>query len=125
MEITGDPTAEYFEAIRRHPHQPLLSNFKGTLRFEIESGDRVDKWRIEIRYGAVAISTDELEADSIIRSSRTLFNEIATGQENILASLLRGALTVEGDLQAVFLAGRLLALQPLRSGEPGSARSSR
>src|SRR5262245_22158067 len=38
-------------------------------------------------------------ADSLISTDRVLFDQITNGQVNVLAAVLRGAVTVDGDLE--------------------------
>jgi putative sterol carrier protein len=60
------------------------------------------------------VSDENVEADCVVRADRSLFDAIASGEENMMAAGLRGALTFEGD------AHLLLAFQRLFPGPPGS-----
>ena len=64
--------------------------------------------------GDLAVSRQNLRADCVVSADKALFDEIASGETNVMAALLRGALRVEGDIQLLALFQRLF---------PGPSRS--
>ena len=113
-----DPTVRYFEEISRH-HYEVLEKVNGTVRFDIADGERTDRWTLVVQQGDIRVSGGGQEADCIIRLDRALFDRLATGEESAIASLLRGGLTVEGDLRLLFLMGRLLPGPQMRLKNSG------
>jgi putative sterol carrier protein len=93
----ADPTAEFFESLRRHAHEPLLEHVKGTLRFELADDDQVEHWFVAVDNGDLAVSHLRRRADCTLRAPKRLFAGVARGEVNAMAAVLRGAVDVEGD----------------------------
>src|SRR4051794_3089326 len=100
-------TTDFFDALARRGHEPLLGTTSGTVRIELENGARDERWLVTIAKGDVAVSHGNTPADCTIRADSALFAAIVDGEENALASVLRGAVEIEGDW------GLLLAFQRL------------
>jgi putative sterol carrier protein len=92
-----DATTEFFSALEARRHEPLLENERGTLRFDLTSGKRTTRWLIEIEDGDVSISHRNSKADCVVRTKKSLFDGIASGQQNAMAAVLRGEVGIEGD----------------------------
>jgi putative sterol carrier protein len=113
-------TAAFFGELAERGHEPLLENTKGTLRVELADGKRVDRWFVEVDNGDVAVSRKNVRADCTVRAKKELFDGIAGGKLNAFAAVLRGALTIDGDVEL------LVRLQRLFPGPPARrARASR
>ena len=110
----GDATTEFFDGLAQHGHRPMFEKVKGTMRFDLRDGDRTDRWLVTIDKGDVAISRRNARADCVLKADKHLFDGLASGDENAMAALLRGAIAVEGDPQLIVLFQRLLP------GPPGS-----
>ena len=110
----ADATTEFFEKLARRGHEPLLKKVTGTMRFDLAEGTRTDHYVVAVKHGAVAVSDENVEADCVVRADRSLFDGIASGEENLMAAMLRGALTFQGN------AHLLLAFQRLFPGPLGS-----
>ena len=114
-----DATTKFFEKLARRGHEPLLKKVTGTMRFDLAQGTRTDHYVVAVKHGSVALSDENVEADCVVRADRSLFDAIASGEENLMAAVLRGALTYQGDEHL------LLAFQRLFPGPPSSrARQS-
>jgi hypothetical protein len=114
-----DPTRSFFDDLVARGHEPLLQNDSGTLRFDLVGGRRVEHWYVSIDEGDIAVSHDEAAADTILRTERSVFDQIASGRMNALVSVLRGELVPEGDVRL------LMAFQRLFPGPPRSRASRR
>lgn len=110
-----DATAEFFEELGRRGHEPLLDKATGTLRFDLRRGKRIGRWLITIDKGDVTVSHKNAKADCVVRAEGGLFDRIASGRENAMAAVLRGAIDLEGNQ------GLLLPFQRLF---PGPSRRS-
>ena len=75
----GDEAAEFFEALARREHEPLLAKVTGTVRFDLVDGERLDRWLVTIDKGVVAVSHDGGTADCTLRAERTLFERLCRG----------------------------------------------
>jgi putative sterol carrier protein len=111
-ETTSGATAEFFEALARRGHEPLLEKTRGTLLFDLTDGERAERWLVTIARGDVEISRDAGDADSIVRAPRELFDRVVRGEVNAMAALVRGAFVVEGDPTLVVRFQRLFPGPP-------------
>jgi putative sterol carrier protein len=112
-----DATEEFFDQLRGHGHEPLLENARGTLRFDLVNGKRTDHWLVAIMKGDITASRERAEADCVVRMDRALFDGIASGKQNAMAAVLRGAVAIDGDLELLRLFQRLFP-------GPGSSRET-
>jgi hypothetical protein len=109
------PTEDFFDELARRRHEPRLENVTGSTRVELVQGTCTEHWYLEITNGDISVSRENMEADAAFRAERALFDRAATGEENLFAALLRGAVTAEGDL------GLIVVLERLLPGPPSSA----
>jgi hypothetical protein len=93
----SDHTAEFFEELGRRGHERRLGAASGTLRFDLERDDSVDRWFLTIRHGDVEVHRDDRPADSVLRTNRVLFDKLVTGRANAYAAWTRHEMTIEGD----------------------------
>jgi putative sterol carrier protein len=109
-----DMTTRFFEDLDRRGFEPLLAKTSGTLRFDLHEGAQTTHWLLEIDRGNLRVRQGDQEADTVIGTEPRLFGELVTGQENAIAALLRGDMTVAGDLRLV------LQLERIFPGPPDS-----
>src|SRR6266550_3689711 len=106
-ETMTDATAEFFGALGKRGHEPLLEKAKGTVKFELADGKRVDRWLLSVDNGDITVSRKASRADCTVRANKELFDGIAGGKVNATAAVLRGALTIDGDVELMVLLQRL------------------
>ena len=99
----ADPTTDFFQALAAGGPHPDLGKAKGGTR-----------WLIELDNGNVAVSRRNAKADCVVRAEKSLFDRVASGEQNGMAAVLRGAIVLEGD------AGLLLPFQRLFPDPPRS-----
>ena len=112
----ADSTAEFFDELGRREHVPLLEKTSGTIRVDLKDGKKTERWRIAIAKGDLSVSRHNVAADCVISADRALFDGIASGRTNAVAAMLRGAITVEGDVPL------LVSFQRLLPGPPRTRR---
>ena len=112
----ADPTVEFFDELARRGHEPLFEKATGTVRFDLKDGKKTDHWLVTVAKGDLAVSRRNTRADCVVTTDRALFDGVASGKTNGMAAVLRGAMTVEGDVQLLVLFLRLF---------PGSKRARR
>lgn len=112
-------TEEFFDALAKRGHEPLLQSASGTLRFDLVEGRGVEHWSVAIKKGDVSVSHKEAKADAVVRLDRDLFDRIVTGRANAMAASLRGVLVPQGDL------GLVMSFQRLFPGPPGARGADR
>jgi SCP-2 sterol transfer family len=105
-----DATAEFFGELGRRGHEPLLAKARGTIRVDLEQGTKTDRWLVRIDRGHLVVEPGggARDSDAVIRADRELFDVIVDGEMNAMAAMLRGAMSVDGDLQLIVLFQRLL-----------------
>jgi putative sterol carrier protein len=102
-----DATAAYFEELGKRGHEPMLEKVKATMRFDLATDGRTERWLVAVDRGDIAVSRRNAKADCVVRADRTLFEGLASGEMNAMAALLRGAISVEGEPALVVLFQRL------------------
>jgi putative sterol carrier protein len=112
-----DRTEEFFDRLGSQP-QPLLSQVKATMRFDLDDRNATKHWYIEIDKGKVDVSQRNIDADSVIRMHQSLFERMVTGESNALTATLRGQIGAEGDPRL------MVAFQRLMPGPPRDTTAS-
>ena len=95
----------FFGQLPNRGHIDALNHVSGTVELDIE--DTSHRWLI-VRGGDVRVSETPLAADCVLACDAETFIGIVSGQVNVVAAALRGAITVSGDL-ALAIAMRQLA----------------
>jgi putative sterol carrier protein len=85
----------------------LLQRTKGTARFDITDGERVEHWFLTIDDGKVRVSQDDADADAVIAARKDTFDELVRGRANLMAALLREDITASGDSKLLVRIQRL------------------
>ena len=121
----ADSTAEFFNELGSRGHEPLLEKATGTVRFDLKQGKKTDRWLVAITKGDLTVSRRNVGADCVVSTDRALFDGVTSGKANAMAALLRGAMTVEGDVKLLVLFQRLFPGAPRRRRRPSvtAARS--
>ena len=130
-------TLEFFDELARRGHQPLLQRVQATIRFEVsddtadasgaDAGDSAGgadglSRRVTVDHGDLRVSADDATpADVTITCSASELDDLVSGRTSAMASLLRGALTVQGDPELVVLAQRLFSRSPGATSAPSPA----
>jgi putative sterol carrier protein len=102
-----DTTASFFQDLQHRGNEPTLRRVAGTVRFDVVEGELVDHWLVKIDKGVLAVSRADGPADCAITGEKELFDRLATGRTNAMAAVLRGAVSVDGDLDLLLAAQRL------------------
>jgi putative sterol carrier protein len=117
----SDPTTQLFNRISRGGREDSLADVEGRLRFDLNMGDHVEQWAIDVHYGQITVSRDATEPDCVVALDKELLDRIATGQANAMSALLRADIVVSGDVRLLVLLERLL---PGPAGARGPQRVS-
>jgi putative sterol carrier protein len=105
---TTDVVTAFFGDLVGRGHEPSLKKLNGTVRFDLVSGKKTERWLVTIRKGDLTVSHRNVAADTVIRLSRSLFERVASGQTNIFPAMLRGEVVLEGDYRLVSAVRRVL-----------------
>jgi putative sterol carrier protein len=107
-----DATTEFFDGLARRGHEPLLEKATGTMQVELVNGEETERWLLTVDKGDVSVSHRNARADVTLRTDKVSFDEIAGGNVNATAAMLRGELAVEGDWELMVLFQRLFPGPP-------------
>jgi putative sterol carrier protein len=111
----ADSTTEFMNDLNRRGRDPLLRKVNETLRFDLSSGEKIDRWLVRIKNGDVTVSHKGGAAETVIRADREVFDRLVRGEANPVASVLRGDVGWEGAWR------NLVAVQRLFPGPPTAA----
>ena len=121
----AEPIEEFFERLTRRGPEPLLRRASGSLRVDLADGTSTERWFVTIEGGDVTVSHRNAKADSVIRTSKDLFEGMVTGRVNAMAAALRGVVSLEGDPTMLVLFQRALPGPPRPTPEPAPAARGR
>ncbi|MGC1214846.1 MAG: SCP2 sterol-binding domain-containing protein [Micromonospora sp.] len=102
-----DATTRFFEDLDRRGFDPLLAKTSGILRFDLHEGAQTTHWLLQIDRGNLRVSREDQEADTVVGTDPRLFDDLVSGGENAISALLRGDMTVSGDLRLVLQVERI------------------
>lgn len=92
----SSPTSEFFDRLAERGREPGLARTTGSIRFELTRDGAVERWRVEFRRGATVVSHTTGSADCVVRTDAAIFDDLARGRANAMATMLRGQLLIEG-----------------------------
>jgi putative sterol carrier protein len=107
-----DPTARFFDGLAERGEEPLLRKASGSTRFDLVDGKRTLHWLVSVDRGKIAVSQKNTSADCVIRTQKAVFDKAAAGALNVVAAVIRGDLSVEGDWRLLVLMQRLFPSSP-------------
>jgi putative sterol carrier protein len=93
----SEPIEEFFERLMHDGRDPLLRRADGSLRIDLTSGTKTERWFITMQGGDVSVSHRNAKADSVIRTSKDQFEGMIAGTVNAMSAALRGVVSLEGD----------------------------
>ncbi|HJW76500.1 MAG TPA: SCP2 sterol-binding domain-containing protein [Thermoleophilia bacterium] len=110
----AEPTKRFFEALAKKKSEPLLRTVNGTIRCDLEDGERTEHWYVTIKKGDVTVSHKRAAADCVLSTDLATFEAILGGEMNAMAAVLRGLVSIEGRMRMV------VALQSLFTPSAGA-----
>jgi putative sterol carrier protein len=121
----ADETTEFMSELGRRGHDPLLRKVNETVRFEFANGKKTDRWLLRIENGDLSVSHRGGAADTVIRADREVFDRLARGEANPVASVLRGDVGWEGEWRSLVALQRLFPGPQATNGGHRSADDAR
>jgi putative sterol carrier protein len=112
MASAGDVTERFFDELAQRGHEPLLRKARGSIRFEIVDGKKVDRRIVAVDRGDITVSRRNVSGDGVIRVDKAVFERVASGRSNPIAAVLRNELAVQGDWRLLVLLQRLFPGPP-------------
>jgi putative sterol carrier protein len=117
----SDRVHEFFKRIGEQGFDPRLGHIKGTIRIESQQANRVEHWLVVLDRGAIQVSRDDSPADCTVRTDSRTLEGLIDGSVNGMAAMLRGLITVEGELDLLLYFARLFGSAP---GEQSRTRAA-
>jgi putative sterol carrier protein len=104
-----DATEEFFAGLA-DVDRTVFRNATGTVRFELVDNDTIEYWLVVLDKGTVRAfrAPEAIESETVVRANKALLDEIMRGVANTTTAMLRGALSVEGDLELLWLLQRVI-----------------
>ena len=93
----ANPTAAFFEHLAERGAEPSLGRTTGSIRVDLDRDGTIERWRLDIRRGALTVSQSADPADCVLTAPGRLFDDLTTGRANAMAATLRTELGVQGD----------------------------
>ncbi|MEV0270375.1 MAG: SCP2 sterol-binding domain-containing protein [Hamadaea sp.] len=119
----SNPTEAFFTELADRGQDPRLAGASGALRIDVHTdGDLAGKpsghWLITFGDGEVAVARGKAPADCVVQITDDLLDRLVTGEANGMASVLRGAMSIQGDIELP------IQLQRIFPGPPASRVSA-
>src|SRR6476659_6560473 len=108
----GDVTEQFFDELAQRAHEPLLRKARGTIRFEIVDGKKVDRRIVTVDRGDISVSRRNVSGDGVIRVDKAVFERVASGRSNPISAVLRNELAFQCDWRLLVLLQRLFPGPP-------------
>ena len=116
-------SAAFFDDLAKTANVPLLQRVKGTIRFDLDEGGAIEHWYLTIDKGDVKVSRKRTAADAVVNTDQSLLDDMVQGRVNATAAMLRGLISVEGNLGLLMLLQRLFPGPPkARAAKAGARR---
>jgi len=90
-------TSDFFDGLAARGLEPAVGRMTGSVRFDLTRDGTTEHWRIEFRRGAVTVTHAADAADCVVRIDANVFDDLARGRANAMATLLRGQLLADGE----------------------------
>ena len=111
----NDPTQGFFRQLEHARSDPRLGRVRGAVRFDIEDDVGVETWVVHLDRGSIRATAGPGDAACAVRADRETFDGLVQGRLNLMASLLRGAMSAEGDVDLLIYLQRMF---PVATTEP-------
>jgi putative sterol carrier protein len=108
----ADTSEAFFAELDQSSHTPLLAKSTGSMRIDLVDGPTTDSWLIAVDRGDVRVTRELAAADAVVTADRDFFDRMVAGEANAMAAVIRGEITVDGDLELVMQLQRLFPGPP-------------
>jgi len=107
-----DETSEFFDRISQPMPRPSMGGVTATLRIDLDRGKATEHWLVTINKGNISVSNKNVKADAVMHTDKEIFDRLARGEANAMASVLRGLVAIEGDQKLLIIFQRLFPGPP-------------
>ena len=117
---------ELLEAVAaRSRERPLPATVSGVIRVDVEDAGRTQEWYLTIRKGVGTVAAKGGEPDCVLRADAATFVAVLSGEANMMAAVLRGALEAEGRVLLLVILQRLTPSEAAGAGGPAAGYARR
>ena len=88
---------DFFDSLESRADASKLAGMSNSYLFDIEGEGQ---WLVDVRDGAVTVTTGGGEADATITTSGETFEKIVAGEQNPTTAYMTGKLKIKGDMGA-------------------------
>jgi len=112
--IMTDAVDVFFRDLVARGHQPTLANIRGTVLFDLLTGQggEDERWQLGIDNGVITLAESQESVTCTLRADKVFFERLIAGRANALTAVLRGEIECFGDVEL------LMALQRIFPGPP-------
>lgn len=99
--------AEFLERLTSRRRPQLPENLTGTIRLDLHDGGRTEHWYLTVHDQRVDVTRSHDDADLVVRADREVFDRLADGRTEVVQSLMRNELTVQGEMRLLLTLRRV------------------
>ncbi|GAB3180060.1 SCP-2 sterol transfer family protein [Micromonospora palomenae] len=110
--------AEFLQRLTSRRRPQLPETLSGTIRLDLHDGGSTEHWYLTVHDQSLDVTRSPDDADLVVRADREVFDRLVDGRTEVVQSLMRNELTVQGEVRL------LLALRRIFPG-PVDARHPR
>ncbi|GAA1768591.1 SCP2 sterol-binding domain-containing protein [Luedemannella helvata] len=116
-----DVIMEYLNELERSDDVPILRRASGTMRFDIEGENAIQRWLVTMNRGQISVKRSNAPANCVVRGDRAIIEKMINGELNPLAGMLRGLVQVElaADSEVLVLVVRYTGARVQRMRQEG------
>lgn len=104
----GSTATRYLEHLDTGRLFDLPETTTGTLRLDLLDDGYTEHWYLTVAGRRIRVSRSADDADLVVRASRAVFDELASGDLPPGTALLRNELTLRGDMRLLLVLRRVL-----------------
>jgi putative sterol carrier protein len=97
-----DPTSEFFGNLETRG-APQLGNVEASIRIDLDQGKATEHRLLTIDRGNITVSRKNAKADAVLHTDKETFDRLVQGEENPIASFLRGLWQADGNPELIVL----------------------
>jgi putative sterol carrier protein len=90
-------TDAFFDRLAQGQSVAVLGSARGSIRFDLRDGRKVEHWRVELGRDGTTVSRSDAPADCVVQLEHTVFDDLTAGRQSPMPALLKGLVGIEGD----------------------------
>ncbi|MEH1058730.1 SCP2 sterol-binding domain-containing protein [Micromonospora sp. CPCC 206171] len=99
--------ADFLERLTSRRRPQLPETLTGTIRLDLHDGGSTEHWYLTVHDQRVDVTRSPDDADLVVRADREVFGRLADGRTEVVQSLMRNELTVQGEMRLLLILRRI------------------